>query len=173
MATPQEISDRYLKISRQCLLQAEEELFVQGDTMQASEKLWNAAAQALKSVAALRGWNHKSHSLLGDIAMQLHLEYGRPELSDQFDGLEAAHNNYYEHRWTADRVELRLNTARRFVSQLEEIRQLPRRRFTPATRDQERRLENLTRFIYGQSDDDLDINKLPPVEPQPPGGIGT
>ena len=39
MATPQEISDRYLKISRQCLLQAEEELFVQGDTMQASEKL--------------------------------------------------------------------------------------------------------------------------------------
>ena len=170
MATPQEISDRYLKISRQCLLQAEEELFVQGDTMQASEKLWNAAAQALKSVAALRGWNHKSHSLLGDIAMQLRLELGRPELSRQFRILESAHNNFYEHRWAADEVEDRLNDARWFVSQLEEIRQRPRRRFTPATREQERRLENLTRFIYGQSDDDVDIDDLPPVEPQPPGG---
>ena len=170
MATPQEISDRYLKISRQCLLQAEEELFVLGDTMQASEKIWNAAAQALKSVAALRGWNHKSHSLLGDIAMQLRLEFGRPELSDQFVGLEAAHNNFYEHRWEADAVEDRLNTARRFVGQLAEIRQRPQPRFTPSTRGQERRLENLTRFIYGQSDDDVDIDKLPPVEPQPPGG---
>ena len=170
MATPQEISDRYLKISRQCLLQAEEELFVQGDTMQASEKLWNAAAQALKSVAALRGWNHKSHSLLGDIALQLHLELGRPELSSQLRVLETAHNNFYEHRWAADEVEIRLSDARQFVSQLEEIRQQPRRRFTPANREQERRLERLTRFIYGQSDDDVDIDDLPPVEPQPPGG---
>ena len=170
MATPQEISDRYLKISRLHLQQAAEELFVKGDTMQASEKIWNAAAQALKSVAALRGWNHKSHSLLGDIAMQLHLELGRPELSEQFDGLEAAHQNFYEHIWEADVVEARLNTARRFVGRLEEIRQRPRRRYTPSTRGQERRMERLTRFIYGQSDDDVDIDTLPPVEPQPPDG---
>ena len=170
MATPQEISDRYLKISHLHLQQAEEELFVKGDTMQASEKIWNAAAQALKSVAALRGWNHKSHFLLGDIAMQLRLEFGRPELSEQFYGLEAAHNNFYEHRWAPDVVEDRLNTARRFVGQLEEIRQLPRRRFTPATRTQQRRMDSLTRFIYGQSDDDVDIDALPPVEPQPPEG---
>ena len=170
MATPQEISDRYLKISRQCLLQAEEELFVLGDTMQASEKLWNAAAQALKSVAALRGWNHKSHSLLGDIAMQLHLEYGRPELSDQFRGLEAVYINYYGRIREDDEMADILDTARRLVDQLEEIRQLPQPRFIPASRTQQRRLENLTRFIYGQSDDDLDIDKLPPVEPQPPGG---
>ena len=170
MATPQEISDRYLKISRLHLQQAEEELFVKGDTMQASEKIWNAAAQALKSVAALRGWNHKSHALLGDIAMQLRLELGRPELSEQFRLLEAAHNNFYEHRWAADEVEDRMNTARRFVGQLEEIRQSPQRRFTPATRTQQRRMDSLTRFIYGQSDDDVDIDTLPPVEPQPPGG---
>ena len=172
MATPQEISDRYLKISRLHLQQAEEELFVKGDTMQASEKIWNAAAQALKSVAALRGWNHKSHSLLGDIAMQLHLELGQPELSEQFRVMESAHQNFYEHRWEADEVEIRLNTARRFVGQLEEIRQLPRRRFTPATRTQQRRMDSLTRLIYGQSDDDVDIDALPPVEPQPPEGGG-
>ena len=169
MATPQEISDRYLKISRQCLLQAEEELFVLGDTMQASEKLWNAAAQALKSVAALRGWNHKGHHLLGDIAMQLHLEYGRPELSDQFVGLDAVYINYYGRIRESDEMADILDTARRFVGQLEEIRQLPQPRFTPANRIQERRMERLTRFIYGQSDDDVDIDKLPPVEPQPPG----
>ena len=168
MATPQEISDRYLKISRLHLQQAEEELFVKGDTMQSSEKIWNAAAQALKSVAALRGWNHKSHSLLGDIAMQLHLELGRPEVSEQFRVMESAHQNFYEHRWEADEVEIRLNAARRFVDRLEEIRQSPRRRFTPSTRGQERRMERLTRFIYGQSDDDVDIDTLPPVEPQPP-----
>ena len=170
MATPQEMSDRYLDISHLHLQQAEEELYVRGDLMQASEKIWSATAQALKSVAALRGWNHKSHHLLSDIAMQLRLELGRPELSEQFDGLEAAHNNYYEHRWGADQVEDRLNTARRFVRQLEEIRQLPRPRFTPATRTQERRMEQLTRFIYDQSDDAVDLSKLPPIEPQPPAG---
>ena len=168
MATPQEISDRYLKISRLHLQQAEEELFIKGDTMQASEKIWNAAAQALKSVAALRGWNHKSHSLLGDIAMQLRLELGRPELSEQFRILESAHNNFYEHRWAPDEVEDRLNAARQFVGWLEEIRQRPQRRFIPATRTQQRRMDGLTRFIYGQSDDDVDIDDLPPVEPQPP-----
>ena len=172
MATPQEISDRYLKISRLHLQQAEEELLVKGDTMQASEKIWNAAAQALKSVAALRGWNHKSHSLLGDIAMQLRLELGRPELSEQFRLLESAHNNFYEHRWAADEVDDRLNAARQFVGWLEEIRQQPQRRFTPATRTQQRRMDGLTRFIYGQSDDDVDIDSLPPVEPQPPEGGG-
>ena len=170
MATPQEISDRYLKISRLHLQQAEEELFIKGDTMQASEKIWNAAAQALKSVAALRGWNHKSHFLLGDIAMQLHLELGRPEVSEQFRVMESAHQNFYEHRWEADEVEIRLNAARRFVDRLEEIRQRPRRRFTPSTPGQARRMERLTRFIYGQSDDDVDIDALPPVEPQPPDG---
>ena len=170
MATPQEMSDRYLDISHLHLQQAEEELYVRGDLMQASEKIWSATAQALKSVAALRGWNHKSHHLLGSIAMQLHLELGRPELSEQFDGLEAAHTNYYEHRWEADWVEARLNTARRFVRQLEEIRQLPRPRFTPSTPGQQRRMDSLTRFIYGQSDDDVDLSKLPPIEPQPPAG---
>ena len=71
MATKEELSECYLSISRRYLRQAEEELHQKGDTLQASEKIWGAAALALKSVAALRGWNHKSHPLLGDIAMQL------------------------------------------------------------------------------------------------------
>ena len=168
MATKEELSERYLSISHRLLRQAEEELHQKGDTLQASEKTWGAMAHALKSVAAQRGWNHKRHQLLRDIATQLRLEYGRPRISELFSALEGAHNNYYEHRWTEEDVQEHLEWSRQFVRQMEEIREAPARRFIPATRTQERRLFNLTRPRPEESDDDLDITTLPSVDPEPP-----
>ena len=168
MATKEELSERYLSISRRYIRQAEEELHQKGDTLQASEKIWGAAALALKSVAALRGWNHKSHPLLGDIAMQLRLEFGSIRLYHLFSSLESTHNNFYEHRWGEDQVEEHLNWVGEFVQQLDEIRQLPPQRFTPATRTQERRLFNLTRSRPHESDDDLNIATLPSVDLESP-----
>ena len=168
MATREGLSERYFAISHRLLRQAGEELHQKGDTLQASEKIWGAAAHALKSVAVQRGWNHKSHPLLGDIAMQLRLEFGSIRLYHLFSSLESTHNNYYEHRWGEDQVEEHLNWVGEFVQQLNEIRQLPPRRFTPTTRTQERRLFNLTRPRPAESDDDLDISTLPSVDLEPP-----
>ena len=169
MATKEELSERYMNISRRYLRQAEEELHQKDDTLQASEKTWGAMAHALKSVAAQRGWNHKRHQLLRDIATQLRLEYGRPRISELFSALEGAHNNYYEHSWTEEDVQEHLEWYRQFVRQMEEIREAPARRFTPTTRTQERRPFNLTRPRPAESDDDLDISTLPSVDLEPPG----
>ena len=42
-----------------------------GDLLQASEKLWGAAAQALKSVAERRGLKHDSHAQFYNIMADL------------------------------------------------------------------------------------------------------
>ena len=99
MATPEELSNRYLEMSQKYFRQAQEELD-KGDLSQASEKVWGASAEALKALAAIRGWNHKSHPFLRDIAIHTYMEFGRPRLIELFDILEWAHFNYYEHRWT-------------------------------------------------------------------------
>ena len=64
MATREELSNRYLELSRKYMRQAQEELD-RGDWSQASEKAWGAAAESLKATAAQRGWNHRNHGLLG------------------------------------------------------------------------------------------------------------
>ena len=166
MATPQELSDRYLEISELSLRQAQEELAVRKDYSQASDKVWRAVAEALKAGAVLRDWNHKSHPLLRDIATQLYLEFGRRQVIELFGSLENAHANYYEHRFDGDEVQLHLDWGRELVAELANIRNAPQRRFVPANREQERRLERLTRYDPNTAADAfLEIDGLPPVEP--------
>lgn len=163
MATPEELSNRYVELSRKYFRQAQEELD-QGDWSQASEKAWGAAAEALKSVGAQRGWNHKSHGLLRDMAMQLHMEFGRPRIMELFEFLENTHNNFYEHRWDGDEVQLHVDRSRELLEALDLVRKSAPRRFTPANREQEHRLDRLTRFTpETAADETLDINDLPPV----------
>ena len=163
MASPEELSNRYHEMSRKCMRQAQEELD-RGDLAQASEKAWGAAAEALKSIAAQRGWNHKNHGLLRDMATQLYMEFGMPRIFELFGVLENAHMNYYEHRWDKDEVQFHIDRSDQLLEELDIIRNAPPRRFTPATREQERRLERLTRFdIETVRDSTVDIENLPPV----------
>ena len=166
MATPQELSNRYLELSRKYMRQAQEELD-QGDLPQASEKAWGAAAESLKSLAVLRGWNHKSHPLLADIAVQTYMEFGRPRLIDLFRLLEGAHFNYYEHKFEHDDVRRFLEQSQELIGLMDEIRNSAPRRFTPANREQEGRLQRLTRYNPDrESDAALDIGTLPPIDPE-------
>lgn len=52
-----------------------------GDLRQASEKLWGAAAQALKSLAERRGWEHGSLRELYRIMTRLSSEFDDPEMA--------------------------------------------------------------------------------------------
>ena len=167
MATPQELSNRYLQMSSKYLRQAQEELGKE-DLPQASEKAWGAAAEALKALAVTRGWNHKSHPFLREIARQIYMEFGRPRIVELFDILEWAHFNYYEHRLDKDDVQLRVTQSRELIDLLAEIRNSPPRRFTPANREQERRLQRLTQYHPDRdADAALDIATLPPVDADP------
>lgn len=165
MATPEELSQRYLQLSRKYFRQSQEEL-VRGDLTQASEKAWGAAAESLKALAVVRGWNHKSHPLLRDIATHTYMEFGRPRLIELFDLLEWAHFNYYEHRLEEEDVQMRIAQSSELLNMLDEIRNSPPRRFTPANREQERRFHRLTQYSLDRAADAaLDITTLPPVEP--------
>ena len=63
----------YRTAAVQLLEQARAELDL-GDTRQASEKGWGAAAQAVKAVAQGRGWEHNTH---GDLFRAVKTTGGR------------------------------------------------------------------------------------------------
>jgi len=60
---PEEKGELHLELSREYLREAEEFLG-RGDGIQAGEKAWGAAAQMVKAVAAGRGKELRSHSML-------------------------------------------------------------------------------------------------------------
>ena len=51
-----------------------------GELEEASNKLWGAAAHAIKAVAERRGWPHGAHRDLADIVMRLIDDEGAPAI---------------------------------------------------------------------------------------------
>ena len=122
--------DEHARISRRFLEHARIELD-KGDRLQAGEKIWGAAAHALKAVGKQRGWNHDKHSCIFDTGEQLAREFDKEELFDQYLArADYVHRNFYEN----DRSELSLGYAladvERLVNELETIRNSPPRPFT-------------------------------------------
>ena len=73
-----------------------EELIKRKDYVQASEKLWGAAAEIVKVVAAKRGIEIKSHGELYKFVANLGTELEDPELIRLFSLAGALHQNFYE-----------------------------------------------------------------------------
>ena len=104
MTTAQE----YQATSATLLDQAHLELET-GDLIQASEKYWGVAAQALKAVAQTRGWDHTSHAHFYRIVRKLIDESGNDELFDLFNAANLLHSNFYENWMKATEIQ-RLST---------------------------------------------------------------
>ena len=97
-----DVAQRYADQSRRFMLQAHYELEKKGDRYQASEKASNAVAQAVKAIAADRGWRHSSHQLRREIIDMLSIEFGRPDLRALQSNADRLHDNNYEgsmHEW--------------------------------------------------------------------------
>ena len=92
-----------------------------GDLRQASEKLWGASAQALKSLAERRGWRHGSHGEFYRIIRRFRNEMDVAELRQQFAFASELHTNFYEN-WL-DETEIRESSihVRDFVETLASI----------------------------------------------------
>ncbi len=86
---------KHNNISREFFTKAEDAL-VQDDLLQASEKLWGAAAHMVKAVAEVRGWQHTGHRNLFDVVNRLAGESGDIELRPLFDIANSLHSNFYE-----------------------------------------------------------------------------
>ncbi|MXZ02649.1 MAG: PaREP1/PaREP8 domain-contain protein [Chloroflexi bacterium] len=88
-------AEKYLATSSTLFDQAHIELQA-GDLVQASEKFWGAAAQALKATAQQRGWEHNSHAHFFAIVRNIIDETGDKEILDLFNAANLLHVNFYE-----------------------------------------------------------------------------
>ena len=172
MTTPEneqhrrEKSDRYAKLSRLKLGEAQQELN-QGDTMQASEKAYGAVSCAAKAYGEKRGWNHYSHHRVELILEQLREEWDAPELAFGVLLLKGMHDNYFEHELSPIVVQEGINTAGRITARLEEIRQSEPRPLPPESLNREQR-RRLTLLMQPPKEAQLPIEDLPEVADPPP-----
>ena len=100
----------------------------QGDRIQASEKVWGAAAHALKAIGEQRGWIHSNHSHIFDIGGQLGREFGQESrFLDYLSQAQAMHQNFYDNIRDGPAIQRALSAIAEFVDELDEIRNsLPR-----------------------------------------------
>ena len=84
----------HAETAREFLVASDKE-FEADDLVQASEKLWGAAAHAVMAVAQERGWYHRSHRSLKNAVTRLAREQGDPTLEMQFGLAEKFHRNFY------------------------------------------------------------------------------
>ena len=139
-----EESSRYAELSEWCIREAEGYL-QRGNNIQASEKGWGAAAQALKAVAEERGWNHGGHRRIVDVAQQVADEQDRQDLLSLFGVAQALHINFYEDWLESSTISTYLEDVKKLLPELERIRGEMPPEFTPETRDQRNRWRRLTR----------------------------
>ena len=90
-----------------------------GDPLQASEKLWGAAAQALKSVAERRSWKHNSHAHFYNIMAELERETQSHRLRRDFGSASELHTNFYENWLNEDQIRRRASDVHRFIGEID------------------------------------------------------
>jgi len=107
----------YHEASQHLLAQAEQELAA-GDTHQAAEKAWGAAAQMTKAVCERRGWRHKSHNALRHANRRLAEEVADEEIRFLFQSANLLHENFYEDSYNMEEVEQGIRDVRRLLDKL-------------------------------------------------------
>ena len=129
-------------ISRGFVDHARDQL-ARGNRLQASEKLWGAAAHALKSIAMQRGWRHGHRSYIFAIASQLSAEYERPNFIVRLSVADSMHGNFYENEHDEYAISITIAEVAQFVDDLDEVRTAPPRPFTVETNSARDRLQRL------------------------------
>ena len=138
------LTQEHAQTAQNFLTVADDE-FAAGDMLQGSEKMWGAAAHALKAIAEQRGWVSYEHALLYVIARQLSEEFHSHELYVRFMTASGLHSNFYGDFMDESAVRHSLSVTKAMLRQLEEIyANGPSPDFVPSTSDQQERLRILT-----------------------------
>ena len=114
------LAQNYRAASRRLLAQGLEEL-ARGDTQQASEKGWGAAAQMFKAIAERRGWDDRGHRQIRNVATRLARETGDVEIRRLYRVASDLHTNFYENIDPPDEVEAGLDDVRLLLDKLERL----------------------------------------------------
>ena len=111
------VAQNYQQTSRRLLAQGLDEL-ARGDTQQASEKGWGAAAQMFKATAERRGWGHRQ---IRRVASRLPDGTGDVEFRRQYRVASDLHTNFYEHLDTPADIAAGLEDVRLLLDKLEPL----------------------------------------------------
>ena len=107
-------------VTAEDFLAASDREFAAGDVLQASEKLWGAAAHAITAVAKQQGLDHGTHRMLVDSARQIADEMNDNELRLKLGvGISAAlhfHSNFRNRTMEPEDVEYDRPFVHRFVA---------------------------------------------------------
>ena len=109
----------HTQTSQEFLVASDRE-FAAGDTLQASEKLWGAAAHAIMAVAQRRGLEHGTYRALINAARQIADEADEDLLRSELrSGILAArhfHSNFYNGTMEPEDIEYDRPLVHRFVA---------------------------------------------------------
>ena len=112
---PEAEEEMHLRLSEKYLREAEEFLS-KGDLVQASEKGWGAASQAVKAAAARRGIRLGSHGELHRFVSEL--AKGQEEIRRLWQSAGMLHQNFYENWLPEDMVAGNIRDVRELVRRL-------------------------------------------------------
>ena len=116
----QEREDQYHKLSDKYLEDAEA-LLREGDYVQASEKFWGAAALMVKTVAAEKGVEIRSHIQIRRFVSRLRNERDEPDLNLLFGVAADLHQNFYEDRLPPQVVADYGEAVKAFIDKLQRV----------------------------------------------------
>ncbi len=95
----------------------------QGDRLQASEKIWGAAAHRLKEIAVVeRGWPYDSHADGTVIARHIAQQTDTRDIAIRFGFAVETHQNFYEDRMSLEELTERLGEISTLLELLDEAR---------------------------------------------------
>lgn len=97
-------------------LAASDREFAAGDILQASEKLWGAAAHAITAVAQQRGLNHGTHRTMINAARQIADERDDDQMRVGILAAQHFHANFYNGTMEIDDIAYDRPLVHRFVA---------------------------------------------------------
>mgnify|MGYP001099729285 FL=1 len=115
-----EKAEHYSNLMRKHIKKAEDFL-AKGDSVQASEKLWGAAAEIVKVVAAKRSIELRTHGDLWGFVTKMRTELKDPELSRFFLQANYLHQNFYEGVLPLEAVIDAATAIKEFIDKLERL----------------------------------------------------
>ncbi len=107
----------YKRLNGKYLREAEE-LLEKKDLPQASEKLWGAAVEMVKAVAAKRGLTLGTHRSIAEFVDRLDEEHPELDMARGFDAAQVLHINFYEDHLPERTVTARAKVVREFIEKL-------------------------------------------------------
>jgi hypothetical protein len=111
---------KYRQLNRTYLKDAEK-MFDNEDFSQASEKLWGAAAEMVKTVAAKRGVELGTHSSLWDYVSKLDKEHPELMLKRDFSYAGNLRQNFYEDWLGKEDIKEGLEVIKGFIEKLQAL----------------------------------------------------